>query len=113
MKKRLFALFVFVIIASMTVSGLSAAIADDEFVYLGNVKLKNSQVGWGELCIDKGLDGIMLAVYKGTRDNYNWKVKNFVAPDKKDLIIYELLLVGNSIQYFLSLSGLSASIAPS
>ncbi len=40
---------------------------------------------------DKGLDGIMLAVYKGTRDNYNWKVENFVAPDKKDLIIYELL----------------------
>lgn len=40
---------------------------------------------------DKGLDGIMLAVYKGTRDNYNWKVKNFVAPDKKDLIIYEML----------------------
>ncbi len=40
---------------------------------------------------DKGLDGIMLAVYKGNRDKYNWKVKNFVAPDKKDLIIYELL----------------------
>lgn len=40
---------------------------------------------------DKGLDGIMLAVYKGNRDNYDWKVTNFVAPAKKDLIIYEML----------------------
>lgn len=40
---------------------------------------------------DKGVDGIMLAVYKGTRDKYNWKVKNFQAPEAKDLIIYEML----------------------
>ena len=52
---------------------------------------KNVYPGLINYPFEKGLDGIMLAVYKGTRDNYNWKVKNFVAPDKKDLIIYEML----------------------
>lgn len=37
-------------------------------------------------------DGVMMAVYKGTRDNYNWQVTDFKAPQPKDLIIYEMLL---------------------
>lgn len=40
---------------------------------------------------DKGIDGIMLAVYKGNIDEYNWKVTDFEAPAEKDLIIYEML----------------------
>ncbi len=40
---------------------------------------------------DKGLDGIMLAVYKGNRDKYNWNVTDFQAPAAKDLIVYEML----------------------
>lgn len=40
---------------------------------------------------DKGIDGIMLAVYKGNIDKYNWKVTDFKAPEAKDLIIYEML----------------------
>lgn len=35
---------------------------------------------------------VMLAVYKGTRDAYDWKVKNFRGPDPQNLIIYEMLL---------------------
>lgn len=37
-------------------------------------------------------ENVMLAVFKGNRDNYNWKVKNFKGASKDDLIIYELLL---------------------
>lgn len=40
---------------------------------------------------DKGIDGIMLAVYKGNIDNYDWNITDFNAPAAKDLIIYELL----------------------
>lgn len=40
---------------------------------------------------DKGIDGIMLAVYHGNINKYDWKVKEFKGPDKEDLIIYELL----------------------
>lgn len=40
---------------------------------------------------DKGIDGIMLAVYKGNIDDYDWKVTDFDAPQAKDLIIYEML----------------------
>ncbi len=35
---------------------------------------------------------VMLAVYKGNRDKYDWKVKNFQGPAQQDLIIYELLV---------------------
>ena len=35
---------------------------------------------------------VMLAVYKGNRDKYNWKVSNFKGPKQSDLIIYELLI---------------------
>lgn len=35
---------------------------------------------------------VMLAVYKGNRDKYNWKVTNFQGPAQEDLIIYEMLL---------------------
>ena len=38
------------------------------------------------------VDGTMLAVYKGNRDKYDWQIKNFKAPEAKDLIIYEMLL---------------------
>ncbi len=38
------------------------------------------------------LSDVLLAVYKGDLDDYNWKVKNFSTPDAKNLIIYELLL---------------------
>ena len=37
------------------------------------------------------IEGIMLAVHKGNIDKYNWKVKEFKAPESKDLIIYEML----------------------
>lgn len=37
-------------------------------------------------------DNVMLAVYKGTRDVYDWKVKDFKGVADSDLIIYELLL---------------------
>lgn len=37
------------------------------------------------------VDGIMLAVYKGNIDEYNWKITDFEAPAAKDLIIYEML----------------------
>ena len=40
---------------------------------------------------DKGLEGIMLAVYNGNRDKYNWNITDFEAPASKDLIIYEML----------------------
>lgn len=40
---------------------------------------------------DKGIDGIMLAVYKGNIDEYDWQVTDFKAPEAKDLIIYEML----------------------
>jgi len=35
---------------------------------------------------------VMLAVYKGNRDKYDWKVKNFQGPAQSDLIIYEMLV---------------------
>ncbi len=35
---------------------------------------------------------VMLAVYKGTRDDYDWKVKDFQGVDQSELIIYELLI---------------------
>lgn len=38
------------------------------------------------------VEGTMLAVYKGTRDKYDWKVKNFQGPAQSDLIIYEMLV---------------------
>lgn len=37
-------------------------------------------------------DNVMLAVYKGNRDKYDWKVKEFKGVGDSDLIIYELLL---------------------
>lgn len=37
-------------------------------------------------------DNVMLAVYKGNRDKYDWKVTNFQGPAQQDLIIYEMLL---------------------
>ena len=37
------------------------------------------------------MDGIVLAVYHGNQDNYNWKVKNFDIPDPSKLVIYEML----------------------
>lgn len=37
------------------------------------------------------IDNIVLAVYHGNQDNYNWKVKNFDIPDPSKLIIYEML----------------------
>lgn len=40
---------------------------------------------------EKGIDGIMLAVYKGNIDEYDWKVTDFQIPKPKDLIIYEML----------------------
>lgn len=40
---------------------------------------------------EKGIDGIMLAVYKGNIDEYDWKINDFTAPEAKDLIIYEML----------------------
>ena len=36
-------------------------------------------------------DNIMLAVYRGDIDSYDWSVKNFEVPDHSQLIIYELL----------------------
>lgn len=38
------------------------------------------------------LDGIMLGVYKGDIDNYDWKVKNYKINNVHSLVIYELLL---------------------
>ncbi len=35
---------------------------------------------------------VMLAVYKGTRDNYPWEVTDFKGPKDSNLIIYEMLL---------------------
>lgn len=40
---------------------------------------------------DKGIDGIVLAVYHENINDYDWKVKEFKGPAKEDLIIYELL----------------------
>ena len=37
------------------------------------------------------IEGVMLAVYKGNIDKYNWKVTDFKAPEAKDLIIYEMI----------------------
>lgn len=37
------------------------------------------------------VDGVMLAVYKGNIDDYNWTVTDFQAPEAKNLIIYEML----------------------
>ncbi len=37
------------------------------------------------------IEGVMLAVYKGNIDKYNWKVTDFNGPEAKDLIIYEML----------------------
>ncbi len=37
------------------------------------------------------VEGVMLAVYKGNIDKYNWNVTDFKAPAAKDLIIYEML----------------------
>lgn len=37
-------------------------------------------------------DNVMLAVYKGNRDAYSWKVKDFHGVKDSDLVIYELLL---------------------
>ena len=37
-------------------------------------------------------DNVMLAVYKGNRDVYDWKVESFRGPEQTDLIIYELLV---------------------
>ncbi len=34
----------------------------------------------------------MLAVYKGTRDDYDWQVKDFQGVDQTELVIYELLV---------------------
>ena len=48
-------------IALLTVIALIAgafyATAEDEFVYLSDMKAKSVKVGWGELGVDKGLDG--------------------------------------------------------
>ncbi len=37
------------------------------------------------------MEGVMLAVYKGNIDEYNWSISNFKGPEAKDLIIYEML----------------------
>lgn len=37
-------------------------------------------------------EGVMLAVYKGDLDDYNWKVNNFKIADPNSLVIYELLV---------------------
>ena len=37
------------------------------------------------------IEGVMLAVYKGNIDKYNWKITDFKAPQPQDLIIYEML----------------------
>ena len=37
------------------------------------------------------LDNIMLAVYRGDIDSYDWAVKDFAIPDHSQLIVYELL----------------------
>lgn len=37
-------------------------------------------------------DNVMLAVYKGNRDVYDWKVDNFIGPKQTELIIYEMLI---------------------
>ncbi|MDE7376941.1 MAG: hypothetical protein K2N16_08830 [Muribaculaceae bacterium] len=41
---------------------------------------------------DEVQGNVMLAVYKGNRDKYNWRVKDFRGAPKQDLIVYELLL---------------------
>ena len=41
---------------------------------------------------DKVGADVPLAIYNSTRDDYDWKVKNFRGVDKSDLIIYELLI---------------------
>lgn len=33
----------------------------------------------------------LLAIYKGTHDDYDWKIKDFKGPDPEHLIIYEML----------------------
>ncbi len=38
------------------------------------------------------LGNIMLGVYKGDLDNYDWQVKNFEIPDHYNLSVYELLI---------------------
>ncbi|MFI3239694.1 MAG: alpha-amylase family glycosyl hydrolase [Bacteroidales bacterium] len=35
---------------------------------------------------------IMITVFKGNKDEYNWEVENFEKPAKENLIIYEILL---------------------
>lgn len=37
-------------------------------------------------------DNIMLAVYRGDLDNYDWSAKDFSIPDHSQLIVYEMLL---------------------
>ncbi len=41
---------------------------------------------------DKGIDGIVLGVYHGNINKYNWKIKDFKGAKKEELVIYELLL---------------------
>ncbi|MCH5227358.1 MAG: hypothetical protein J1F16_06030 [Muribaculaceae bacterium] len=38
------------------------------------------------------IEGVPVAVYQGNINDYDWKCKDFVIPDKDNLMIYELLL---------------------
>ena len=38
------------------------------------------------------VEGVPLAVYNSTADDYDWQVKEFKRPDARDLVIYELLI---------------------
>lgn len=66
MKNRFLTLFALIIIATVAITGIINVSADDEFVYLSDLKTKSVEVGWGELSINKGLDGEKIKIANGS-----------------------------------------------
>lgn len=57
------------IILSLCLSGtFSFSFAEDDFTYLSDIKETNSQVGWGDLHKDEGLDSNPIKIWDGTTD---------------------------------------------
>lgn len=103
MKKRFLALFALVIIAALAVSGIVGVSADDEFVYLSDLKTKSVSVGWGSLGVDAGLDGakIKIANENGGTTTYDRGICAHAA----STVVYDL--TGNVYSEFSAYIGVS------
>ncbi len=103
MKKRFLTLFALIIIAAVAITGIISASAEDEFVYLSDLKTKSFEVGWGDLGIDKGLDGakIKIANASGGTTTYDKGICAHAASK----IVYDLS--GNVYSEFVSYIGVS------